>query len=357
LAVVLDLALAAGVGVATYWLLTSLPLARVDLSALGALFGFPRWRITTVLTYLVPLLLCLGLLALRRSLAFALGLSAFAFVCARLDEPERLVYRERSFFGVLSVKDDLEGECRFLVNGSTLHGREFLDPEWRSVPLAFYHHQGPVGDIFDEFSGERSKPEIAIVGLGAGSMAAYGVPGQHITFYEIDPHVVQVARDRGLFHFISDSNARVDVVTGDARLRLAEAATGRYGLLFVDAFSSDAIPMHLLTREALDLYLDKLAPDGVLAIHVTNRYLDLVPFVGRLAAERELTSRFQSWRSRDGCGRYVTDWIVLARTEADLRGLLNGKFWEPLRVPEGTPLWTDDFSNLLAALHWGGSTH
>jgi hypothetical protein len=355
-AALVDVLLGAGVGLATAWLVSSWPLSELDLTAVGALVGFPRWRITTVLTYLVPALACLLLALFRRSLAFALGLAAFCFVSARFDESGRLVYRQRSFYGVLSVQDDAEGECRYLVNGSTLHGRQFLDPERRTVPLAFYHRQGPVGDIFDEFSGERRKSEVGVVGLGAGSMAAYGEPGQRMTFYEIDPHVVEVSRGRRLFSYLADSKAQVEVVLGDARLRLAEAPSGRYGLLFVDAFSSDAIPMHLLTREALDLYLDKLSPDGVLAMHVTNRYLDLAPFVGRLAEERGLTARFQSWPSRDGCGRYVTDWVVLARTEGDLGGLLNAKFWTPLQVPAGTPLWTDDFSNLLAALHWGGST-
>jgi predicted membrane-bound spermidine synthase len=213
-----------------------------------------------------------------------------------------------------------------------------------------------VGDIFDEFHGETRKAEVAIVGLGSGAIAAYGEPGQRMTFYELDPHVVEVSRDRALFKYLADSKARVEVVLGDARLRLREAPKGLYGLIFLDAFSSDAIPMHLLTREALDLYLDKLAPDGLLAIHVTNRYLDLQPFVGRLARERGLAGRFQSWPSRDGCGRYVTDWVVLARQEAQLGGIAGSRFWSPLDVPSATPLWTDDFSNLLAALHWGGST-
>lgn len=355
-ALLLDSALAGGVGLATAWLVGASPLSNIDLTTLGGLVSLPRWRITIVLTYLIPAVGCLLLALARRPLAFALGLCAFALVSARLDETGRQVYRQRGFFGVLSVQDDAEGECRYLVNGSTLHGRQFLDPQRRSAPLAFYHRQGPVGDVFAEFSGPRRKAEVGIVGLGAGSMAAYGEPGQHMTFYEIDPHVVEVARDRGLFHYLADSKARVDVVPGDARLRLAEAPSGRYGLLFLDAFSSDAIPMHLMTRQALDLYLEKLAPDGVLAIHVTNRYLDLVPFVGRLARERGLVGRFQSWRGHDGCGRYVTDWVVLAREEGHLGGLGHAKPWEPLSVPDDTPLWTDDFSNLLAAVHWRGST-
>ena len=352
----LDLVLAASVGAATFWLVSSSPLSAVDLTGVGELVGLPRWRMTVVLTYLIPAGACLLLALLGRPLGFVLGLAVFAGVSARLDETEHVVYRQRSFFGVLSVQDDATGECRYLVNGSTLHGRQFLDAERRSVPLAFYHRQGPAGDIFDEFSGPRRKTEVGIVGLGSGALAAYGEPGQRMTFYEIDPHVVDVSRGRGLFTYLADSKAQVDVVLGDARLRLAEAPSGRYGLLFLDAFSSDAIPMHLLTQEAFGLYLDKLAPDGVLALHVTNRYLDLTPFVGRLAREHRLATRFQSWASRDGCGRYVTDWVVLSRDESYLGGLARSRFWQPLEVPPGTPLWTDDFSNLLAAVHWRGST-
>jgi hypothetical protein len=140
----------------------------------------------------------------------------------------------------------------------------------------------------------------------------------------------------------------VDVVLGDARLRLAEATPGGYGLVVVDAFSSDAIPTHLLTREAVRLYLDKLAPGGLIAIHISNRYLDLAGLAANLAADAGLVSRLRWWRGGDGCARLVTTWVVMAREERDL-GVL-ATTWAPVAIPEGTPLWTDDYSNLASLL-------
>lgn len=351
-AVLAEVAVAVGIGILTRWLVTvPAPLSRIDLTALGSLIGFPRWRVTTLLTYLLPMGLCFLCYALRRTTAFALALAAVALVCTYDNEADkRIVLRHRSFYGVLTVTDDAEGDCRHLLSGRTPHGRQFLDAASRSTPLAFYLERGPVGDIFREFAGPKRKDQVAVVGLGTGTLASYGEPGQRMTFYEIDPAVAQIAEQARLFTYLSDSRAAVDVVLGDARLKLAEAPPRRYGLMLIDAFSSDAIPVHLLTREALALYLDKLAPDGVIAIHISNRYLDLAGLAGRLAADAGLAIRIQTWRGGDGCAPLMTRWVILARDERHLGELASGPGWEQVAIPAGTPLWTDDYSNLVALL-------
>ena len=348
-----ELALALSVAFLTAWLVAAWPLRSIDLTPLGNLVGFPRWRITTVLTYALPALACAGFLALGRRLAFALGIAAFAAICTYDNELERkTVYRDRSFFSVLAVEDDPQGDCRHLMNGTTPHGRQRLEPESRAEPLAFYHRKGPIGDVFAEFTGPSRKEEVAVVGLGAGTLAAYGEPGQRMTFYEIDPAVARIAVNADLFTYLKDSKATLDIVLGDARLKLEGAAPARFGLLVIDAFSSDAIPVHLLTREALALYLSKLAPDGLLAFHVSNRYLRLTPIVARLAREAGLTIREQFWMGRDGCGPVSTRWLLLAREERHFGKLAESEYWKKVEIPPGTPLWTDDYSNLLATFYW-----
>jgi hypothetical protein len=353
--VALDGALAAAVFGLTAWLVASYPLKHVDLTRVAEWLGTARGRLTVIVSYLVPVLVCFLLLALRRRPAFGLGLAAFALASDLHGGVRQIVHRARSFFGVLTVQDDPEGDCRHLLNGRTPHGRQSLLPERRRSPLVFYHRDGPVGDLFKAFSGEARKDEVAVVGLGTGAIAAYGEPGQRMTFYEIDPRVVSVARDSGLFTYLRDSQATVEVVVGDARLRLADAPDGSYGLLLVDAFTSDAIPVHLLTREASALYFRKLAPDGVLAVHISNRYLDLRPVIGRHARDGALAGRIQLWTGRDGCGPYSTQWVVLARRAEHLGGLATSPYWAPLEESDTRP-WTDDYSNLWAAFDWRRST-
>ena len=349
-AVAAEVAAAAALGVLCAWLVsTPWPLTRVDLTALGNLIGFPRWRVTTLLTYAIPMGLCLLCYLLRRTIAFALGLAAVAWICTLDNEAgQHYVKRERSFFSVLAVTDDPEGDCRHLLNGRTPHGRQFLDPARRGTPLAFYLEEGPVGDLFRELRRSGRAGDVAVVGLGTGTIASYGTPGQRMTFYEIDPAVARIAQDPRLFTYVSDSKAAVEIVLGDARLKLADASAGRYDLIAVDAFSSDAIPTHLLTREALALYLDKLAPHGLITIHISNRYVDLTGLTARLAGDAGLAIRVQTWGGGDGCGRFSTRWVVMARSEADLGDLATA--WETVTVPVDAPLWTDEYSNLAALL-------
>jgi hypothetical protein len=187
---------------------------------------------------------------------------------------------------------------------------------------------------------------MAVVGLGTGCLTCYGRAGQEIDVYEIDSSVLDIAQRE--FSFLRNTSAKVNVILGDARLKLAHARDGKYGMIFVDAFSSDAIPLHLLTREALrEVYLPKLAPGGVLAFHISNRYLDLLPVLADLAASEGLSGYYNSNDEDKQLDRAATTWVVLARDVPALGGLATDSRWEPLH-PSGRAVWTDDFSNILS---------
>ena len=241
------------------------------------------------------------------------------------------------------------------MHGSTVHGIQSLDPARRGEPLGYYHRKGPIGDVFESLRTRIPEARVAVAGLGAGTLAAFGEPGQHWTFYEIDPTVVRMARDPRWFTYLRDSRAHQRVVLGDARLSLARAADERYDLLVLDAYSSDAIPVHLITREALHLYLERLTPDGMLAFHVSNRYFDLTRVVARLAADAGLVARIRvdavSRADRDR-GATSSRYVVMVRAPGDLGTLAQDPRWQPLQADATVALWTDDFASPLSVLKW-----
>jgi hypothetical protein len=267
--------------------------------------------------------------------------------------PGKVVYRDRSFFGVFRVVRDEEDQRMLLYHGSTLHGVQSLRPEHRHQPLSYYYHTGPLGQLLATRTIYPDR-EVAIVGLGTGTIAAYGRPGQRFTFYEIDPTVERLARNPKLFSYLADSRATIRVVFGDARLSLESAADGTYGVIVLDAFTSDAIPLHLMTREALALYLRKLAGGGVLALHISNRYMDLEPVLGRLARDAGLAAMAENDGKMSDSereeGKNASNWVILARHKKDFRGLQGDGRWKPIAASATAPLWTDDFSNILAVL-------
>ncbi len=257
----------------------------------------------------------------------------------------------RNFFGTLRVTRSADGKFVRLVHGTTQHGQQRLDESGPPRPLMYYHRRGPVGRLFEKLPADR-KRRVAVVGLGCGAMAAYAESGQEWTFYEIDPAVVRIAEDPAYFTFLSECKVTPRVVLGDARRQLAREPDGHFDLIVLDAFSSDAIPVHLLTREAFALYVRKLTPQGVLAFHLSNRYLDLPPLVARLGADHDPPfaikgdSDFPSDAERED-GKFPSVWAVLARDPADLGPVATDPHWQRVRVTPG-PLWRDDFSNLLA---------
>jgi SAM-dependent methyltransferase len=260
----------------------------------------------------------------------------------------------RSFFGSYRVYEiGVRDRYHVLTHGSTLHGAQSLDPARRRDPITYYLRHGPVGRIFNGTPIVTGTRRIAIVGLGTGTTAAYAAEGEEWTYYEIDPGIEKIARNPAYFTYLADARAPIRVVLGDARLSLARETEPRYHLLWLDAFSSDAIPTHLLTREALDVYLRRLAPGGVIVFHLSNRYYDLEPVVGALVKERGLAARVGSGPDRRS-GRYeqYATFLVAARTEADLGVLARDPRWKPPATRADVRPWTDDYSSLLSVFNW-----
>jgi hypothetical protein len=255
---------------------------------------------------------------------------------------------ERTFFGVHRVLAD--GDTHRLVHGSTVHGIQATTPERRSIPLSYYHPDGPLGDLVEAARG-TGPLDIGAIGLGTGAVAAYGEHGDRIAFYEIDPAVVAIAENDRLFTYLSDSAADIALILGDGRLTLDAAADARHDVLVVDAFSSDAIPVHLLTREAIALYRSRVAADGLIAVHISNRNLDLAPVVAAIAEQDDI----DAWvRRDDGLAseeRTPSHWIVLANGDStiDLPST-----WEDLSsATSRRVLWTDSHSDVIRVLRRG----
>jgi hypothetical protein len=271
-----------------------------------------------------------------------------------------VLHRERSFFGILSVKSETRAILHTFTHGTILHGAQFRDSDQRRLPLVYYARTGPIGQIFAEFHGPKAKERVGLVGLGVGSLASYAESGQEFTFFEIDPAVERIARNPQYFTFLTDAEARgakVRVELGDARLSLEQEGDGRYGLLVLDAFSGDAIPTHLLTREALQLYRRKLAADGVLAFHISNNYLDLEPVLANLAHDAGLVLRVQNDQNITAQDlaqkKESSTWAIMARQEKDFGKLAGDRMrWKPAVTPPASAVWTDSYSNILQVMRW-----
>ena len=275
---------------------------------------------------------------------------ALMFVAGSIWGPSQthVLLAERTFFGVLRVRTDDIGKYHRLIHGSTLHGEQALDPAQNGEPRTYYHRDGPIGQVITTLSPHLSGGSIGVVGLGVGSLAAYSQPGQTWTFHEIDPAVERIARSPEFFRYMSACGTRCRVILGDARLSLAKAST-QYDLLIVDAFSSDAIPVHLLTREALQLYLRSLKPDGTLAFHISNRNVNLKPVLGALARDAGLTALVRLDLDDDpAAGHGKSEWLVMARDRVILGPFDTDHRWQ--QPPSNAAVWTDDYSNIVTVL-------
>jgi spermidine synthase len=334
---------------------------------IAAVIAFAVWLLTGArlpLAAKLPMEFALvGLAALmlfqaQRPARFA-GLVVCAFVLTGLWQPGlRQVETTRDFFGVHQVVDTADGAYRLLFNGTTIHGAERILPAAgqtlpeRPEPLTYYYFGGPLSEAIDAARGERHRlAHVAIVGLGTGSLACHRRDGEHWTFFEIDPEVTRIARDPRNFRFLSACAPHATVVPGDARLTLA--AAGEFDLIVLDAFSSDAIPVHLLTREALAGYLTRLTPHGVIAMHVSNRHMELASVVAAVGRAEGLAVYF---KRDDQANNFTEDYranaevVALARNAADLGDLPSRRGWHRLDPTPGVTAWTDDYSDVLHAI-------
>ena len=323
--------------------------------AAGIHLGVPAY----ILIFGISMACCLSFA--QRPLRFGLGTAA-AFLASMfyVGPYGHVLDMERSFFGVNRVTNDQTGKFRNLLHGGTVHGIQSLDPANSRTPLAYYTIGGPAGQITRAVQEQTSPDDLAIVGLGAGAMACLTQPGESLTYYEIDPLIARIAEDPRYFTFLKECAPQAKIVLGDARLKLAEARDGQYRLIVLDAFSGDSIPMHLMTREALALYLRKLAPGGLVAFHITNQYLQLAPVLANLAQDANLVSWIQDdstlteQQARDG--KLGSTWVVMARSKQDLAHLVASAdslaHWTPLEGRANANVWTDDYSNLLTVIRW-----
>ena len=269
----------------------------------------------------------------------ALSISAALWVSVGGGDAYEVIAERRSFYGTLRVEARPNG-VRHLVDGRVSHGFQYVDQPGR--PTGYYDPRTGVGRVL---AGLTSPRRVGVVGLGVGSLLAYGRPGDTFRVYELNPDVVDVAREH--FTFLEGSAAKVDLVVGDARLRAAEEPPQRYDLLVLDAFTGDAVPVHLLTREAFDLWLRHLAPDGLLAVHASNHHLDLALLVAGQAKAAGLASAWSRSRVASRLGSYVSQWVLVGRAQRlDEVGFSPRP---PPAVDEGraAPVWTDNHAPLL----------
>ncbi len=291
----------------------------------------------------------------RRPLRFALSLGAVIVAAAMVTGVGRTtIHAERNFFGVLRVASDDQRDVHSLLHGSTVHGRQITAPGRRCEPTSYYHREGPFARILTQFQSSNSAANIGIIGLGAGATVVYSRPTEKWTFYEIDPAVVAVAKSPQYFSYLSEcAKAPVEMVLGDARLKMHDAPDRSYNLIVLDAFSSDAIPVHLMTLQALDLYLSKLAPGGMLVFHISNRNLELSHVVADLAQSRNLSAlSLLDLTPAQPSGKDPSHWVVLTCSSSDYAALANDPIAKRLVSDGAGDVWTDDFSNILSVFKW-----
>jgi spermidine synthase len=325
--------------------------------------GVDNKTLVGVAVFGVPALICFA--ASSRPVRFGLCYAVLTFACAANLVDRQTLTKARGFFGVNEVAQDPKSGFRTLINGRTMHGvqrsAELENPE----PLSYFHRLGPMGDVFS-LHPMPDDAYVGVVGLGIGSIASYGQPGHRFDFYEIDPVVYQLANNPDYFTYLTSCKAEHRVILGDARIQLArdenftppqpDQAQPRYDLLILDAFSSDSIPTHLITREAMQLYLSRLAPDGLIAMNVTNKFIDVRPVLLGLARHFDLTLAIREDRlagdHTDNDGRLSVTFVVMSPKAALVEPFLQTERWHEVKTDRKTTLWTDEHSNIFDVLDW-----
>lgn len=324
-------------------------------------------KVKVLWMYVVPVLV--AFVWSKRPIRYALALGGILIVSTMHGGlTGNTVHKERGFFGVLKVRRDPTQQFLLLMSGSTLHGAQHLDPASKRMPLTYYFPTGPVGDVLGPLPTTAPAPDaheaaaipprrIGVIGLGVGSLAAYARPGDTWTFFELNPRVVDIART--YFSYLSDvpKDTQVAIEEGDARLRLREGEGGRFDILVLDAFSSDAIPLHLMTREAIAIYRRALRPGGVLLAHISNRHVLLEPVLAALADDAHMLAIGRDELDVDLGEREAekasSHWVCLSESWEALESIVpKNKQWRKLPPPAHQKVWTDDFANVLGAMHF-----
>jgi hypothetical protein len=330
----------------------------IALLTIGLAFFVHQYDVSTVagvaIVFGIPLVI-INHRFRSRPVRFALAIGAVMIGSVVHSEIQnRTLHVERNFFGTLSVRFDPATATRTLYHGNTIHGRQFSDPKLQCEPLSYFHRDGPLGQIFESFNSNAASQNVAVVGLGTGSMVAYARPDQAWTFYEINPAVIRVAQTADYFTYLQKcAAAQTNIILGDARLELQNAPDNHYGLIVLDAFNSDAIPIHLMTEEAINLYMSKLATGGMVAFHVSNRSLRLDRVLADLAKRNNsVTLRAVDGEHNPKTGKDPSEWVVMARQSRAFESLSQNHNWRRLEGRTEANAWTDDFSNILSVFRW-----
>lgn len=319
--------------------------------------GEERW--TQVQLALVFAALAAGIVFFRQRAALAVTAAACFAIIQYFPSDGRARENVRSFFGVHKISETSDGRFRLLAHGTTTHGAQAITDEngkpltGKPEPLTYYYEQSPIAQALRAARTVTGGPTRAgIIGLGTGSVACHTRPGDDWTYFEIDPDVVRIARNPKWFSFMSECHKDARVVLGDARLTLDKEPDASYDVLLIDAFSSDAIPVHLMTREAVALYKRKLKPRGILIMHISNRHMELASEVAALAYANNMVMALNDDDDSPDDEEYKYDSTVaaLANHADDLKTLLDSGDWEPRAPLPNHRVWTDDYSNILGAI-------
>ncbi|HUA82905.1 MAG TPA: fused MFS/spermidine synthase [Bryobacteraceae bacterium] len=293
----------------------------------------------------------IGKWPLRTALVIAAGMIAGYMIRMQRLEDQEYRLMARNFYGVLRVSDDkVDGyNERELLHGTINHGEEVLDGKMRYVPVSYYGEDSGVGRAIRAAQGRGGPVRVGVIGLGAGVLSTYGRAGDYYRIYEINPLVPWIAQTQ--FYFYPHSPADKAILLGDARLTLERQPTQNFDVLAVDAFSSDAIPIHLLTRQAIGLYLKQLQPDGILALHISNRYLNLEPVCARGAEAYSLTAMVVDDDGETAGYMSASTWVLLTRRASWFDTIsFRGADMHAAKAPPGFREWTDDYSNVFRIL-------
>lgn len=347
---------------AGFWLWAVAALAAMTLIAIsyraGAMTAFLEtnrvWVVTSVAVTAMVLAVLLKIDRWKLASLVALGLVLIRVYPADDGRVETI----RSFFGVHKIVVTPNGQYHVLMHGTTIHGAEKFQEDdgspvsGRPEAISYYHKDGGIGQAIAAIRARKGGPiRVAVIGLGTGTLACQSEPGEDWTFFEIDQSMVDTARDPKYFTFIQSCDPDMKPIIGDARLTFAKEKDGTYDLIIVDAYSSDAIPIHLATEEAMEIYKSKLAPQGAVLMHVSNRHLELASVVVGIAEENDL----KSWVYNEDTGRdaeyiFTTEVVISARDDADIGSLASNPKWTLTEATEGQRVWTDDYSNVLGAV-------
>jgi spermidine synthase len=313
-------------------------------------------RLARVL-FVVP---AVALLFVRRARWLFAGIMAGLLVAAAtVRTGGDVIHRERTFFGVHQVTSAGDGAFRVLTHGTTTHGIQATRGRASALPTAYYHPTGPLGDIVFALSGEGRFGNVAVVGLGAGAVAGYAGDRTRMEFFEIDDAVIRIASDPRYFTYLEQARARpgpgIAVTAADGRVGLRDRPAGALDLILVDAFSSDAIPVHLMTREAVELYMSRVNSRGVVAFHVSSRFFDLAPVLSSIARNLGLVAYVrhddQIPPEQRAEAKRASTWVILARQATDLGSLAHAAGrWNPLVASPAAHVWTDDYADVIGAL-------